>query len=288
MNGMSTFLSIPRLSKTRKRFALGYLLFILLLITPIYIPWSKLPETATGAWNDFERWLGPAPTGLEMRQTHNEEEHSTLYLFTFAPAPEQESLFIQNFGLKPTSEPLPTEWQMEPAPGTGLYRPEARRNCMMAGNCEWGYVIDDLVFTRLSNGRSLLAFRQMHGVPDTSASVGRHYSPHYEEKDAPLLLIIISLLFIPYMLCWFMLVPLGFLLLFPSFTLQSTLHRVIWYAAIFVPQLLLFIWAHLVIHDPAIIGADITFVIGTPLMLLGARSLLPLALRFIHAAQKSD
>ena len=34
MNGMSTFLSIPRLSKTRKRFALGYLLFILLLITP--------------------------------------------------------------------------------------------------------------------------------------------------------------------------------------------------------------------------------------------------------------
>ena len=50
MNGMSTFLSIPRLSKTRKRFALGYLLFILLLITPIYIPWSKLPETATGAF----------------------------------------------------------------------------------------------------------------------------------------------------------------------------------------------------------------------------------------------
>ena len=189
--------------------------------------------------------------------------------------------------VKPTSEPLPTEWQMEPAPGTGLYRPEARRNCMMAGNCEWGYVIDDLVLTRLSNGRSLLAFRLMQGVPDTSASVGRRYKPSYEEKDDPLIMII-SLLFIPYMLCWFMLVPLGFLLLFPSFTLQTTLHRGIWYAAIFVPQLLLFIWAHLVIHDPAIIGADITFVIGTPLMLLGARSLLPLALRFIHAAQKSD
>lgn len=287
MNGMSTFLSIPRLSKMRKRFALGYLLFILLLITPIYIPWSKLPETATGAWNDFERWLGPAPTGLEMRQTHNVEEHSTLYLFTFAPAPEQESLFIQNFGLKPTSEPLPTEWQMEPAPGTGLYRPEARRNCMMAGNYEWGYVIDDLVFTRLSNGRSLLVFRQMHGVPDTSASVGRLYEPSYEEKDEPLIMII-SLLFIPYMLSWFMLVPLGFLLLFPSFTLQSTLHRVIWYAAIFVPQLLLFICAHLVIHDPSIIGAFILFFFITPLMLLGARSLLPHALRFIHAAQKSD
>ena len=36
MNGTSTFLSLPRLSKTRKRFALGYLLFILLLITPLY------------------------------------------------------------------------------------------------------------------------------------------------------------------------------------------------------------------------------------------------------------
>ena len=273
MSNMSTFLSLPRLSKTRKRFALGYLLFILLLIAPPYIPWSKIPETDTGAWDDFQRWIGPAPTGLEMRQTHHEEENSTLYLFTFDSAPEQESLFTQNFGLKPTNEPLPAEWQMEPAPGAYLYRPEARRNCMLAGNCEWGYVIDDLVFTQLSNGRSLLAFRLMQGVPEDAASVGRHYSPHYEEKEAPHL-IIISLLFIPYMLCWFMLVPLGFLLLFPSFTLQTTLHRVIWYAAIFVPQLLLFIWAHLVIHDPAIIGADITFIIGTPLMLLGARSLI--------------
>lgn len=278
MSNMSTFLSLPRLSKTRKRFALGYLLFILLLIAPLYIPWSKIPETDTGAWDDFQRWIGPAPTGLEMRQTHHEEENSTLYLFTFDSAPEQESLFTQNFELKPTNEPLPAKWQMEPAPGAYLYRPEARRNCMLAGNCEWGYVIDDLVFTRLSNGRSLLAFRLMQGVPEDSASVGRHYWPQYEEKDPPLI-IIISLPFIPYMLCWFMLVPLGFLLLFPSFTLQTTLHRVIWYAAIFVPQLLLFIWAHLVIHDPAIIGADITFIIGTPLMLLGARSLIPLGKR---------
>lgn len=44
MNGMSTFLSIPRLSKTRKRFALGYLLFILLSSRPYTSPGQNYPK----------------------------------------------------------------------------------------------------------------------------------------------------------------------------------------------------------------------------------------------------
>jgi hypothetical protein len=46
-----------------------------------------------------------------------------------------------------------------------------------------------------------------------------------------------------------------------------------------VPQILHLIWAHLIIHDPAIIGAWLIFVLGTPLLLLGARQLLPLGKR---------
>ena len=99
-----------------------------------------------------------------------------------------------------------------------------------------------------------------------------------------ILAIIIGLLFLLYLLCWALLVPLGLLLLLPSFTLKTTLHHVIWYVAVVIPQILLLVFAHLIINDRAIIGADLSFIIGTPLMILCARCILPLAKRFIHAA----
>lgn len=99
-----------------------------------------------------------------------------------------------------------------------------------------------------------------------------------------ILSIIIELLFLLYLLCWALLVPLGLLLLLPSFTLKTTLHRIIWYTAVVIPQILLLVFAHLVIYDQALIGADISFIIGTPLMILCARCILPLAKRFILAA----
>lgn len=102
-----------------------------------------------------------------------------------------------------------------------------------------------------------------------------------------ILAIIIGLLFLLYLLCWALLVPLGLLLLLPSFTLKTTLHHVIWYVAVVIPQILLLVFAHLVIHDRAIIGADLSFLIGTPLMILCARCILPQAKRFIHAANNS-
>ena len=99
-----------------------------------------------------------------------------------------------------------------------------------------------------------------------------------------ILSIIIELLFLLYLLCWALLVPLGLLLLLPSFTLKTTLHRIIWYTAVVIPQILLLVFAHFVIYDQALIGADISFIIGTPLMILCARCILPLAKRFILAA----
>lgn len=99
-----------------------------------------------------------------------------------------------------------------------------------------------------------------------------------------ILAIIIGLLFLLYLLCWALLVPLGLLLLLPSFTLKTTLHHVIWYVAVVIPQILLLVFAHLIINDRAIIGADLSFIIGTPLMILCARCILPQAKRFIHAA----
>ena len=99
-----------------------------------------------------------------------------------------------------------------------------------------------------------------------------------------ILSIIIGLLFLLYLLCWALLVPLGLLLLLPSFTLKTTLHRIIWYTAVVIPQILLLVFAHFVIYDQALIGADIAFIIGTPLMILCARCILPMAKRFILTA----
>ena len=80
-----------------------------------------------------------------------------------------------------------------------------------------------------------------------------------------------------------MFVPLGFLLLFPGFTLRRPLHVRLWYAAVVVPIILQLIAAHFVIHDPAIIGSFILLFPGTLFMLLGARLLLPLGKRIAQS-----
>ena len=152
---------------------------------------------------------------------------------------------------------------------------------MLASNNDWGYVVQDMLLTRLSNGRSLFSFRHTN-IPDHLAYA--YYYPTFAPSPESQASIACTLLLaLVYFLFWFLPVPLGFLLLFPSFTLQTKLHHVLWYASIIVPQILLLIWAHLIIHDPAIVGAWAIFMLGTPLLLLGARLLLPLGKRIAQS-----
>lgn len=268
------------MSKKRICFIFGYLSFILLLLAPIILPWPSFNESPTEAWNRYHAWLGPAPDGLELVKTQDAEGLSIHYTFTFPPAPETENHITTHYQLHSAASTIPGEPMQEAA--APVYRPQHKRICWLAGNNDWGYVIDDLALTRRENGRSQLSFRYMADVPDTSATVGAYYPPDFEQK-MDRLNFIISLLAIPYFLCWSLFAPLGFLLLFPRFTLRCTLHTVIWYAAVITPQLLLFIAAHLFIHDPAIIGAWIVLFFGTPPMILGARLLLPLGKRIAQS-----
>ena len=281
MSPATTFLSLPRMSRARKRFALGYLLFVLILVIIYHIPWERPNRSAGGEWDTYSPWLGPAPAGLEMQMTRDEDNPSIFYIFTYDPAPETDRIITETFELRPSGQPLPAAWGMEAAPGATLYRPQHRSICMLAGNNEWGYVVQDMLLTRLSNGRSLFTFRHTN-IPDYLADACYHptFAPSPESQASIACTLLLALV---YFLFWFLPVPLGFLLLFPSFTLQTKLHHVLWYASIIVPQILLLIWAHLIIHDPAIVGAWAIFMLGTPLLLLGARLLLPLGKRIAQS-----
>ena len=92
MSPATTFLSLPRMSRTRKRFALGYLLFVLILVIIYHIPWERLNQSAGGEWDSYYRWLGPAPAGLEMQMTRDEDNPSIFYIFTYDPAPETDRI----------------------------------------------------------------------------------------------------------------------------------------------------------------------------------------------------
>lgn len=269
------------MSKARRKFTIFYLSFILALVLIYYISRFLMSCGDLVTWRDYHGWLGPAPTELESCEIHNAADHSTLALFSFAPDKAKEAYLVNFFEMEPSATPIPNEWQIETAAGVDIYRAKHKRICLLDGTNDWGYVIEEPILTRLNNGRSLLAFNVMHRVPYNSDSLDKWYHPSFEHQQDHIAIIV--LLSFCYCLCWMLPVPLGFLLLFPGFTLKSKRQHVIWYSSVVIPQIALFIQAHLCIHDPAIIGAYMLFFFGTPIMLLAARWALPYAQRIAQS-----
>ena len=258
------------MSKGRKIYTVVYLIFLAVLIYVQFFPIPMPEKTPVESWNMFHRWLGPAPARLEKTTIPTGMESSTYFCFTFPGSADKEKELAEFLELQESAEPLPEDWHMTAQPGTAIFRQQAPRLCLLAGNSEWGYVIEGTTLTRLADDRTLFAFKVLWEADEFNCG-SNYYRPRFEKKDeeTSFLIGVFSLMML---LCDFLLAPLGLLLLFPRFNLSRRWHYVLWYSAVLVLPIILVVWLYPVWYSGIFqfVATMGTVLIGIPLLLLGA------------------
>ncbi len=258
------------MSKGRKIYTAGYLIFLSILLFLQFFPIPMPEKTPVESWNIFHRWLGEAPAQLEKNTIPTGMESSTYFCFTFPSSADKEQELAEFLELQESAEPLPEDWHMTAQPGTTIYRQQAPRLCLLAGNNEWGYVIEGITLTRLADDRTLFAFNVLWEEDEFNCG-SNYYRPRFEKKgeEDSFLMGVLSLLML---LCDFLLAPLGLLLLFPRFNLSCMKHYLLWYSSVLILPIILVVWIYPTWYNgPSLFIAMMsTLLIGIPLLLLGA------------------
>ena len=260
------------MSKGRKIYTAGYLIFLSILLFLQFFPIPMPEKTPVESWNMFHRWLGPAPAQLEQTTFPTGLERSTYYGFTFPGSADKEKELAEFLELQESAEPLPEDWHMTAQQGDTIFRQQPPLLCLLAGNSEWGYVIEGTTLTRLADGRTLFAFKVLWEADEFNCG-SNYYRPRFEKKDEEnsFLMVLLSLLML---LCDFLFAPLGLLLLFPRFNLSRRRHYALWYSAVLVLPIILVVWLYPVWYSGSGIFQFVatmgTVLIGIPLLLLGA------------------
>ncbi|MBR5890165.1 MAG: hypothetical protein IKY92_09010 [Akkermansia sp.] len=249
------------MNRTRKRYTIGYLIFILILGILHLHPWPNPPETAGEAWNRVHPWFGPAPVQLELDSTYQEAEHITHYHFQFAPDAEKEEHIITLLEL----QQIPASGQQE-----NRFSPSTKHICLLEGGSEWGYVVENLVLTRSSTAPTQLEFSILWDADEHSG--WPYYRPTFDHVKPPMWQAFLMMIQgIAFMLSNTILAPLGFLLLFPSFTLTRWWHHLLWYAAVFIPQVVIIYWLHTWLSGPPLgVAFGLGLTVGIPFHLFAA------------------
>ena len=258
------------MSKGRKIYTAAYLIFLVILLYPQFFPIPMPEKTPVESWNIFHRWLGEAPAQLEKTTFPTGMERSTYFGFTFPGSADKEKELVEFLELQESAEPLPEDWHMTAQPGATIFRQQPPLICLLAGNNEWGYVIEGTTLTRLADGRTLFAFK-VHWEEDDTICGGNYYRPRFEKKDeeSSFLIGIFSLLML---LSDFLLAPLGLLLLFPRFNLSRMRHYALWYSSVLILPIIMVVWCYPAWYSGPLLGVTIfgTLFLGIPLLLLGA------------------
>lgn len=258
------------MSKGRKIYTAAYLIFLVILLYPQFFPIPMPEKTPVESWNIFHRWLGEAPAQLEKTTFPSGWGKATYFGFTFPGSADKEKELVEFLELQESAEPLPEDWHMSEQQGAKIFRQQPPYLCLLAGNNEWGYVIEGTTLTRLADGRTLFAFK-VHWEEDDSNCGSNYYRPRFEKKDeeSSFLIGILSLLML---LSDFLLAPLGLLLLFPRFNLSRMRHFVLWYTAVLILPIIMVVWCYPAWYSGPVLGVTIfgTLFIGIPLLLLGA------------------
>ena len=258
------------MSKGRKIYTAGYLIFLSILLFLQLFPIPMPEKTPVESWNIFHRWLGEAPAQLEQTTFDSGMERSTYFGFTFPGSADKEKELVEFLELQESAEPLPEVWHMTAQAGATIFRQQPPLICLLAGNNEWGYVIEGTTLTRLTDGRTLFAFNVLREADDTICG-GNYYRPRFEKKDeeSSFLIGIFSLLML---LSDFLLAPLGLLLLFPRFNLSRMRHYALWYSSVLILPIIMVVWCYPAWYSGPLLGVTIfgTLFIGIPLLLFGA------------------
>lgn len=220
------------MSKLRRYFYLGYALMLLGLAALLFLPSPEIELTPEQHLRKLDAWLGSSYKRTELNAVPWETGADDFrgVIFTFRDHGEQQQELIQCHNLKTGRKgatPLPAVWQEQLDPTAPIYtaHPKVWVKWHLS---DFGFDTRDFTLATLKDGRTLLALRykQTSKLAGRSMLIAPFEVPDYEAPWPPdwyVVLVGIGLL------AFLLLVPLGFLLLFPDFRLNKKGAKAKWF-----------------------------------------------------------
>ena len=269
------------MSRARCIYTICYVLMILALACYLVTWTSPRATTPQVQWQSFHPWLGPAPQQLQAEEWDSDTGSLQGVIFTFFSTEEWRAKAIRSFGLENKDRdtaPLPGHWEKQLHPF--LPRLFAWPKLMITHDASSGFDVRDMTLAKLSDGRTLLAFRYKW---DNEFGKRDLVLPSYENKTEPPTQLWLTGLYIVLSSLFLLLVPLGFLLLFPGFDLTRKRHMAYWFmTAAFFPVILLISACTCTGVLSAIPAAIFWCIILVPWQLAGAGMLLPIVMMIAY------
>ena len=272
------------MSRARITYTICYVLMFLCLVAFPFIMKATEEWTTRQQWSLFQSWIGPVPQQLQAEEWRRESDDRAGIIFTFRADDDWREQIIHHFALADKDRgaaPLPAHWESQISPTQPKLT--AYTKLMISDDGDSGFEVQDMTLAQLSDGRTLLAFRHKSENDFHGRMVVPPAYPHAEAEPTPTWR---TVLWGTALVAFSLLVPLGFLLLFPCFNLNCKRHVVCWFttAAIF-PLIPWFLMCMHHGHYMALFVFLLSSIVVIPLQLAGAGLLLPLV-RIIAFRQK--
>ena len=272
------------MSRTRRIYCICYSLMILGLAALFCLP-SPLPElTPREKWSSFQAWLGPPPQELHTEDWVTGQDDYQGITFVFHASEDWHAEIAERFGLAAgrhgTSRMQP-HWREAVDPESPLLTAWRKRLAEIRTG-EPVYDVKDMALARLRDGRTMLVFRyRWDNTFGNHSYVFSAYEPG-QGRDFPAWYVV---LYGSAVVAFFLLAPLGFLLLFPRFDLRKKGHTALWFAtALLYPIGLGFLTLPFIYSgSEALVAFIALLIIVEPLQLIGALVLYLIARNLLRA-----
>ncbi len=217
------------MSRARRIYCICYSLMILGLTALVFLP-SPLPElTPREKWSSFQAWLGPPPQELHTEDWVTGQDDYHGITFVFHASEDWRAEIAERFGLaagRHGTSRLQPHWREAVDPESPLLTAWRKRLAEIRTG-EPVYDVKDMALARLRDGRTMLVFRyRWDNTFGNHSYVFSAYEPG-QGRDFPAWYVV---LYGGAVVAFFLLAPLGFLLLFPRFDLRKKGHTALWFA----------------------------------------------------------
>ena len=272
------------MSRARRIYCICYSLMILGLAALVCLP-SPLPElTPREQWSSFQAWLGPPPQELHTEDWVTGQDDYHGITFVFHASEDWHAEITKRFSLAPgrhgTSR-LQPHWREAVDPESPLLTAWRKRLAEIRTG-EPVYDVKDMALARLRDGRTMLVFRyRWDNTFGNHSYVFSAYEPG-QGRDFPSWYVV---LYGGAVVAFFLLAPLGFLLLFPRFDLRKKGHTALWFATALLYPIGLGVLTLPFMYSgsKALVAFIALLIIVEPLQLIGALVLYIIARNLLRA-----